>query len=165
MRRPIVRISPIALRDIVAHAGESADGRETGGVLLGCDATGGAPLTVAAAGDAGPNAERSPMRFRRDLEHAQLLARQAWLLDRSLWVGDWHTHPMGSPSPSGLDLHSYRRVLATGAMPVFLSIIVSPRSGGDWSDPDVRTWVIRAGDVEAASLTTDRPRIVIGRPP
>lgn len=162
---PLVRISPFALRDILALSAESADGNETGGVLLGFDATDGAPLTVSAAGDAGPNAERSPVRFRRDLEHAQLLARDAWLLDRSLWIGDWHTHPMGVPQPSLTDLGSYRRVLATRAMPIFLSIIVSPRGGSDWAEPEIGTWLVSSDHVRHALLTTDPPRVLVAGNP
>lgn len=163
MTLPLVRISPFALGDIVGLAAESADGDETGGVLLGFDATDGGPVTVSAAGDPGPGAERSPVRFRRDLDHAQRLARDAWLLDRSLWIGDWHTHPMGLPQPSPVDLSSYRRVLATGAMPVFLSIIVSPRGGDDWAAPEIGSWLVSKDDVRRALLTTDPPRILVAR--
>lgn len=158
---PLVRISPIARRDIVRLAKESVDGRETGGILLGFDATGSMPQTVTVAGDAGSHAERSPVRFRRDLAHAQALARDAWLLDRSLWIGDWHTHPMGWPHPSGVDLGSYRRVLSTGAMSVFLSIIVSPTAHGGWDEPEVATWIVTPTAVRPADLTTDRPKIVV----
>lgn len=158
---PLVRISPIALRDIVRLAKESADGRETGGILLGFDAIGSAPLTVTVAGDAGRRADRSPVRFRRDLAHAQALSRDAWLLDRSLWIGDWHTHPMGWPHPSGVDLGSYRRVLTTGAMPVFLSIIVSSTAHGGWNEPEVATWIVTPADVRPAELTSDRPMLVV----
>lgn len=157
----VIRVSPIALRDLITMAGDSEDGRETGGVLLGFDATGGSPITVSVAGDPGPLAERSPLRFRRDLAHAQELAREAWLLDGSMWIGDWHTHPLGYPIPSGTDLQSYRRVLASGAMPCFLSIIVSPhRVTHEWREPDIRAWVISETHVDPVVLDTGRPRVL-----
>jgi len=47
----------------------------------------------------------------RDLDHARHLADSAWLEDRRQWIGEWHTHPTGTLSPSEVDLQSYMRHL------------------------------------------------------
>jgi integrative and conjugative element protein (TIGR02256 family) len=152
-----VLCSPWAVKDICLFSRMSADGKETGGILLGFDATPTAPLTITLAGDPGPRAVRSPTRFRRDLEHAQALADAAWAQDGSLWVGDWHTHPAGHPVPSRTDLSGYRGALHTEALPVFLSIIISPDGSAQdlssWSVPEIRAWVVHLDSIEEAELT------------
>jgi integrative and conjugative element protein (TIGR02256 family) len=147
-----VLISRWALADIYELAHESADGKETGGILVGFDATAEQPLTVTVAGDAGPGAERSPTGFRRDVRHAQQLADLAWATDGSYWVGDWHTHPSGRPVPSHTDLGGYRRVLAAGDMPAFLSIIVCPTDDGAWEQPWLQAWLVSASQCQAVEL-------------
>src|SRR5436189_6438762 len=72
-----VELSARALDAIVTHAAASADGCETGGILLGYEENDLGAMLVMQAGDAGPNAERRPNFFRRDLTHAQQLADEA----------------------------------------------------------------------------------------
>jgi integrative and conjugative element protein (TIGR02256 family) len=64
------------------------------------------------AGDAGPDAVREPGFFLRDLQHAQRLASQAFARDGSVWIGEWHTHPVEEPVPSDRDLATYQALLA-----------------------------------------------------
>jgi integrative and conjugative element protein (TIGR02256 family) len=101
-------ITDVALTSIAREALRSADGLETGGILLGDDGTDG--IGIRHAGGPGPNATRGERTFLRDLDHARRLADSAWL-DRSQWIGEWHTHPTGGLSPSEVDLHSYMRHL------------------------------------------------------
>ncbi|HEV2924397.1 MAG TPA: Mov34/MPN/PAD-1 family protein [Solirubrobacteraceae bacterium] len=143
-----VLFSPWAMADIQQLARASQDGKETGGVLLGFDATDTTPLTVTAAGDPGPHAQRSASRFRRDLKHAQAIADAAWALDRSLWIGDWHTHPAGDPSPSTTDLAGYRAALRAGDLPSFLSVILSPGARSGWRRPETRCWLVSVDSVQ-----------------
>ncbi|MDQ1684999.1 MAG: hypothetical protein QOC82_1736 [Frankiaceae bacterium] len=63
-----VVLSAAAHESIREHAPESADGRETGGILLGH--LRGDVANVEHAGDAGPKAVRTPTFFLRDLRHA-----------------------------------------------------------------------------------------------
>lgn len=102
-------ITDAALSAIAREAVRSADGLETGGILLGNDATDG--ISIRHAGGPGPNATRGARTFMRDLAHARRLADSAWSEDRSQWIGEWHTHPAGGLSPSEVDLHSYMRHL------------------------------------------------------
>lgn len=106
---PPVTITDVALSAIAREALRSTDGLETGGILLGDDATDG--IVVRHAGGPGPNAARGELTFMRDLDHARRLADSAWSEDRSQWIGEWHTHPTGALSPSEVDLHSYMRHL------------------------------------------------------
>lgn len=106
---PPVTITDVALSSIAREASRSTDGLETGGILLGVDASDG--IDIRHAGGPGPNATRSERSFMRDLDHARHLAESAWLEDRSQWIGEWHTHPTGGLSPSEIDLHSYMRHL------------------------------------------------------
>jgi integrative and conjugative element protein (TIGR02256 family) len=149
------------MADIRRLARASQDGRETGGILLGFDATDSTPLTVTAAGDPGPRAQRSATRFRRDLRHAQVLADAAWALDGSLWVGDWHTHPAGHPAPSRTDLAGYRQVLREGDLRVFLAVILSPGRERGWEEPERRGWLVRLGGVEEIDLANPNPTPVL----
>lgn len=98
-----------------------------------------AALARTAAGDAGPEAVRRPDFFLRDLAHAKELAERAWQSSRAVWVGEWHTHPMGGPQPSQTDLQTYARLLSMGDLnfEVFVSIIVVPDPRVGWDEPSI----------------------------
>ncbi len=112
--RPVVKLRSAAARVIAEEAKASADGTETGGILLGQDH--GETLVVTVAGDPGPNAQRACSRFKRDLAHAQVLADQAYERDGSVWIGEWHTHPRGPVEPSELDCRTYASHLADASL-------------------------------------------------
>jgi integrative and conjugative element protein (TIGR02256 family) len=121
----------------------SADGRETGGILLGrFNAERGAHVITAAAGP-GQHADREPGFFLRDLSHAREVAREGWHRDRSEWIGEWHTHPQGPMHPSELDLSTYAGLLARTdlAFPFFVSVIVTPCESG-WESLRLNLWVL-----------------------
>ncbi|MFE2541000.1 Mov34/MPN/PAD-1 family protein [Actinacidiphila glaucinigra] len=82
---------------------------ETGGILLGHHTHDHA--VIHHAGTPGPAAVRTPTYFLRDLAHAQALAGTAFAHDRSIWIGEWHTHPTGAPIPSERDTATYRQLL------------------------------------------------------
>lgn len=100
---------------------------ETGGILLGYHNA--QTIEITAAGDAGPHARHTSTSFTRDLVHAQRLAADAWVRDRSQWVGEWHTHPAGALAPSTIDLSTYLHLLAAPdlAFDTFVALIVQPR--------------------------------------
>jgi integrative and conjugative element protein (TIGR02256 family) len=138
-----VRLSARALAAIATHATVSADGRETGGILLGFDESELGEMLVMEAGDPGPNAERRPDFFNRDLAHAQRLADEAHATTSSDWIGEWHTHPGGALAPSRTDLRTYRSFLRDSELgfSVFLALIVGPGDEG-WTKPRARAWLI-----------------------
>jgi integrative and conjugative element protein (TIGR02256 family) len=139
-----VRLAERALVSVVTHAVASADGCETGGILLGYDESELGDMLVMEAGDPGPVAERRPDFFKRDLVHAQRLADDALASTSSRWIGEWHTHPGGSLAPSSTDLRTYRSFLRDPQLgfSVFLSLIVGPGEDG-WARPRARAWLIQ----------------------
>jgi integrative and conjugative element protein (TIGR02256 family) len=149
-----VEISTEAEETIRALAAESVDGRETGGILLGRGPGRHGTVRVEQAGDPGPNAQRRPDFFLRDLEHAQQLAAAAWEARRAVWVGEWHTHPAGDPRPSQRDMRTYAGLLSAAelAFEVVVSIIVMPDAELGWERPALATWIF------TADPTTPLPR-------
>lgn len=145
MKVPEIRLSPVARRVICREARASGDGNETGGILLGFDPDSTRPAVITVAGGPGPTAVRRIDRFRRDSEYAQQLADQAYALDGSVWVGEWHIHPAGGDRPSDVDLSAYRRVLDTGTLPTLVAIIVVPGPFKGLNRPRLMPWLIERG--------------------
>lgn len=145
-----VALMPAASDSIAAHSASSSDGLETGGLLLGHPYDDG--VVVRYAGGPGPAARRGPTRFRRDLAFARGLADAAWKLDRSIWIGEWHTHLHGLPVPSDIDMQTYARHLNDPelTLPTFLSLIVT---APDWGQqPLVTAWTVMRIDHGAAAV-------------
>ena len=129
---------------IVQLAPASEDGLETGGILLGRGPGEDGIVHVELAGDAGPGAERRSDFFLRDLAHARSLAEEAWVGSRAIWVGEWHTHPLGGRAPSSSDLDTYGRLLAASALEfeLFVSIIVTAEEDRGWAAPRLCPWLL-----------------------
>jgi integrative and conjugative element protein (TIGR02256 family) len=123
----MICLSDVARETIEQEARRSSDGRETGGILLGHDANGDDPLQITVAGQPGPRARRSAIRFLRDLDYSRRLADEAYDHDGSVWVGKWHTHPRGPAGPSRRDLRTYRELLLDKelAFEEFTAVIVT----------------------------------------
>jgi integrative and conjugative element protein (TIGR02256 family) len=78
---------------------------ETGGIVIGRIT--GSTATVEIATGPGPNAVRTATRFERDVEYAQNQLELAISRDTSLaYVGEWHSHLVATPEPSGRDVLS-----------------------------------------------------------
>jgi integrative and conjugative element protein (TIGR02256 family) len=146
-----VLIPAHARRMMLREARRSADGKETGGILLGFEGAGDQRCWVTQVGDPGPRAERSAVRFCRDLEHAERLAEAAYGIDGSQWIGDWHTHPGGPPRLSPTDLRSYRAVLAESDLEAFLAVLLLPGDRG-WNGPDMYGWQVTPRKVRSARI-------------
>lgn len=148
----IVILSEAATLAIATEAPASADGRETGGVLLGHDT--GDRISVTVAGGPGPDADRRSDGFLRDLVHAQHLGDQAYDHDGSVWLGEWHTHPTGPPSPSPIDVGTYERLLADSDLGFerLLSLIVTPCVIHGWSETHVHGWLVTDEGTHAVTI-------------
>ena len=98
------------------------------------------------AGDAGPNAVRRTDFFLRDLDHAREFAARAWEEESVQWIGEWHTHPVSGPQPSGRDLATYNGLLRDTELgfSAFVSVIVTPHPDRGWFEPILTTWVLTA---------------------
>lgn len=136
---PSITIADSAVTSVEREAARSADGLETGGILLGIDT--GARLDVRHAGDPGPKAQRGKRSFLRDLSHAQDLAQLAWETDQSQWIGEWHTHPAGPLAPSERDLRSYLQHVHDPDLHLdrFLALIIGPGTEGQ---AVISTWLV-----------------------
>jgi integrative and conjugative element protein (TIGR02256 family) len=78
---------------------------ETGGVLVGRVHE--QKIIVTAASEAGPNAEHSPTRFLRDGAFAQQFLKEECSKKLEVkYLGEWHSHPSSSCSPSTTDITS-----------------------------------------------------------
>jgi integrative and conjugative element protein (TIGR02256 family) len=152
VRASVIRVFPAAASVIEAEAPSSSDGRETGGILLGHD--NGTVVSITAAGGPGPKAVRTPVRFVRDLAYSQSLADEAYERDRSVWVGEWHTHPNGLPNPSPLDVKTYMSHLAEPDLGFhrFVAFIVVPCRVHGWVETVIVPWVLTTGGATVASL-------------
>ena len=144
MRHRLILIAPEAASTIEVEARRSADGSETGGILLGHDAVGERPVLVTVAGDPGPGAQRSPGGFLRDRRHAETLADAAYDADGSTWVGEWHTHPDETARPSWRDLSTYRKLMDDIELGFseIVSVIVTPEAS-DWQSVGMHGWLVR----------------------
>jgi integrative and conjugative element protein (TIGR02256 family) len=153
-----VTITCHAYGQLLSEAGHAADGNETGGLLLGCDRGMGSGFVVQQCGDPGPNALRGPANFQRDLAHARMLAETAAKLDGSVWIGEWHTHLIEMPTPSGLDLSTYRILLRDQELNFLrlLSIIVLPAHDGNWSVPRIFAWSVSPSSARPIPVMIER---------
>ena len=163
-----VKLEEVALRTILNEATVSRDGKETGGILLGHDLDATGTIAVIEAGDPGPRAVRRRDFFRRDLNHAQRLANDAYRQHQAEWVGEWHTHVLSGDVPSSLDLKTYRGFLADPELgfDVFLSIIVTTRESEQWETCRLTMWKVdREGDpVKLCTLLKEKKDANSGEP-
>lgn len=148
-----VRLTSEAFATICAEAVASADGRETGGILLGFDADERGEALALEAGGPGPNAERRVDFFQRDLPHAQQLADAAYGRRCARWIGEWHTHPRAFLTPSRKDLRTYRDFLRDHELRFanFIALIVAARDA-DWKQLVITGWIIEERRILPALL-------------
>jgi integrative and conjugative element protein (TIGR02256 family) len=129
-----VWLASAVLELIVAEA-ESRAPLETGGVLLGWAAEDGPDLVVSRMLGPGPRAVNKRTRFSPDSRWqrkgiARVYRESARVL---AYLGDWHSHPGGSSSPSGRDLRTARRIARHRSARVRAPLmLILAGSGGDW---------------------------------
>ncbi len=111
------------------------------------------------AGDPGPNADRRPDGFVRDLDHARRLGDIAYERDGSVWVGEWHTHPGGPLTPSPTDLGTYATLLADPdlAFERVLSLIVTPCPLHGWEETRTTAWIVDRSGANQVVIVAEPP--------
>lgn len=134
-------LQPDALRSVLREARSSADGKETGGILIGHEFERGTVITE--AGPPGPDAVRRADFFQRDNCYSDRLLEVAFERERALWVGEWHTHLVNLDRPSSTDMKTYAAFLAdeTLGFDRFVAFIVTARDGS-WTVPTIHAWAI-----------------------
>lgn len=128
-----------------SHARAGTDGRETGGVLLGWRND--RDIVVEHVIGAGPEADHQRSSFRPDpgwqeARIAELYERSGRLLE---YLGDWHTHPGGTPHPSRRDERTLRHIASSSEArcPEPVMVIMGNR-GNDVGPVGIATWRARA---------------------
>jgi integrative and conjugative element protein (TIGR02256 family) len=112
---------------MMQQAVATCEGRpELGGILLG--SVRGPHLEITAFTPSAPADERTMTCFVRQDHAHQVAADDAW--NRSAheigFMGEWHTHPSGSPVPSGIDRASWSRLAAHTGHPMCF-LLASPQ--------------------------------------
>jgi len=76
---------------------------ETGGILIGQRESDGKYVINRSTGP-GPNATKTKTLFEKDEAYCQKELEKSLVAlgDKGLYIGEWHYHPVGSNSPSGL---------------------------------------------------------------
>lgn len=84
---------------------------EIGGVLLGCRRN--LDLEIKVATQPSEDDRSSKFRFERRSKHHQIVTTEVWKSSdmKTDWVGEWHTHPEKYPSPSSIDINSWRKLV------------------------------------------------------
>ena len=61
-----------------------------------------------------PSDKRGRFFFFRGKKEAQKLIDEVWANTGAarIYLGEWHTHPEDDPTPSGEDLHNWRRIVS-----------------------------------------------------
>jgi integrative and conjugative element protein (TIGR02256 family) len=96
---------PESVRDFIVTEVASSPNVETGGILIG--RINGTTAIVNRATGPGPKAVRSATRFERDVEYAQQELDMDSTNDPSnVYIGEWHSHLVATPVPSGRDVLS-----------------------------------------------------------
>jgi integrative and conjugative element protein (TIGR02256 family) len=108
-----VKLSSEALSEMRAFRQTRANHTEAGGILLGryivgCRDVVIDEITIPMQGD-----KRMRLAFRRSPERHQEVIDSRWEASRGTcqYLGEWHTHPELSPTPSSTDLSDWRRRL------------------------------------------------------
>lgn len=123
MRETIVLIADGVIERITAEAHRFRGRKERGGILIGQRRE--EHLHVHEA--------TLPMRFdwgtrfafRRCAAGHQAIATRRWRSSGGTmdWIGEWHSHPQAVPSPSAIDLASWRGIVARRQAPMLFVII------------------------------------------
>lgn len=103
---------------------------ETGGLLLGYTHDNHTFVTHVIG--PGPNATHSGCRFEPDDTWQAAEVARIWHTDPTIaYLGDWHTHPGGSPKPSSLDRATLRQIAvdpgARQGTPIMLIVALNDR--------------------------------------
>ena len=100
-----------ALREMSAEATRLAP-LETGGVLLGWQNGDGGEVVIATVLGPGPGASHHRTRFSPDStwQRREISCAYESSMRRLSYLGDWHSHPRGSATPSSRDTRTAKRI-------------------------------------------------------
>ena len=104
----LVILSEQVTSTLLQYRQVAPNSKEAGGVLIG--ERRGPHLVVTNISEPGSADKRSRCRFDRKSKHHQKLIDESHSISRGKlqYLGEWHTHPERNPSPSQLDLASWK---------------------------------------------------------
>lgn len=118
----------------LAIEGRQAAPHETGGILMGYrDTSNPHRLVITDVVGPGPKAVHTPHSFEPDWEWQQQRVAEIYRASdgQTTYLGDWHTHPTGTPFPSRLDRKAAQTIAtapdACLPNPTFLIVALSNR--------------------------------------
>ena len=136
---------PVSVRELMVAEVLSSPTRETGGILIG--RLDGNKAIVHKATGPGPKAVRTSTRFDRDVEYSQNeLDAEVAACNENVYLGEWHSHLVASPEPSGRDVLSMTGIAeaanyATNC-PVMMIFGFDPKAK---AIGELRAWAFPAG--------------------
>ena len=127
-----------------------ADKAEAGGILLGYRK--GPNLHIVQATVPQLTDRRRRFRFDRAANRHQQIALEQWHISgRTMdYLGEWHTHPEITPSPSGVDIAEWRKITNRQSRPMVFMII--GLTGTIWLGISVNHMLIKC-----STTATERP--------
>lgn len=145
----------------------ASEDRETGGVLAGHYDSSHQLAVVTRASGPPAGSQRGRTSFVRTVGGLQRWLDQMWSRRSAYYLGEWHFHPGGTPTPSGTDRAQMWEIADDSKYacpePILLIVGGDPRAGLTWS----ATVFLRGGSAvrlgDQGAPTSVRPRSRLGR--
>lgn len=132
----VLKVAPAALAQMLLFRQVETDSKEAGGVLLGRHIVGCRDIVLDEVTTPLQEDRRRHLAFHRSQTGHQKVIDARWLDSRGTchYLGEWHTHPETSPTPSSVDLADWRRRLRVDQFEgdSLLFIIVGTRELRAW---------------------------------
>jgi len=126
-------IEDVSLTKLSKYLQESNTSKEAGGILIGKQAEGQEEYYLCDVSEPSSMDKRSRFSFIRNKVSAQQIIDKKWHESNGIenYLGEWHSHPENSPTPSYLDRKLIRQIVRDGTnafKKVFLIIVGKDRS-------------------------------------
>jgi integrative and conjugative element protein (TIGR02256 family) len=139
-----LKVPATVLKLMQSYAQHSSSATEAGGVLLGRYIVGTNDVVVDAVTEPMSGDKRTRSSFYRAKARHQAIIDAAWEESEHTctYLGEWHTHPESSPTPSGVDTRGWcRRLREDQYDEELFFLIVGTVEVRMWSATEVpRTW-------------------------
>ena len=142
-----MKVSDTAVAEMLGFAQMSEGATEAGGVLIGRHIVDSRDIVIDGVTGPMPGDRRARTRFDRAHRRHQDVLDDTWERSggTSVYLGEWHTHPEPSPTPSQVDLNDWRRRLVSDSVEAdfLLFVIVGQREIRIWEGSRVALGVTR----------------------
>jgi integrative and conjugative element protein (TIGR02256 family) len=110
----LLEISDDAIQVLIRFQQLRHNQTEAGGMLLGRLIDGTEDMVVDEATIPAPSDKRKRFSFFRGKDNAQRQVVAAWVKSCHTrnYLGEWHSHPEDHPSPSGVDISNWQKIVA-----------------------------------------------------